>query len=316
MTAMDMYVGRSSFVDVLGVDWTRRVLSPYREWVAGLPEPLGSISRQLIGQEIENSNLVHLPWLVAEPFGLPDQSVEELVAANAFMLTYFLASDRLFDRPETADRATILLATLLHAELSRRYEGVAPGHAASIWQQIVTTHVQGLLAEERHHAAVRAGHPGLSIEEYEQAVAKKNCYGGAVLQLLGASTGRTGVEATLRRVFDHMAIEIEFDDDLKDWEEDLKDGHFTPAVTLLIAAAASSNLEDLRAALATSPAVADILDRIDAHLGAAEAVLCEASFSHSRLSGWLARHREANRRLRADVVSRQVSTALARFLTR
>jgi hypothetical protein len=313
---MDMFVAQSYFIDILGVDWTRRVLSPYREWVATLPGPLGTVNGNLIGQEIENSNLVHFPWLVGEAFDVPERVVEELVAANAFMLTYFLASDRLFDAPGTADRATILLATLLHAELLRRYEHVTPGRAARIWQEIVNRHVQGLLAEEQHHAAVKAGHPGLAIEDYERVVAEKNRYGGATLQLLGALTGCTEVEAVLQQVFDHMAIEIEYDDDLKDWEEDLRDGHFTPTVTLLIGAAKSSRPEHLRAALVTSTAVADILDRIDAHLAAADALLRDASFPHARLTGWLARHREANRRLRVHVVTRQVSTALARSLTR
>jgi hypothetical protein len=313
---MDMFVGQSYFGDILGVDWTRRVLSPYREWVAALPEPLGAISRDLLDQEVENSNLVHFPWLVAEPFGLPEHSVEELVVAGALTLTYFLASDRLFDAPDTADRATILLATLLHAELLRRYERVAPGRAAHIWHEIATTHVRGLLAEERHHAAVRAEAGGLAIGDYERIVAQKNCYGAAVVRILGASTGRHDIEATLRLVFDHIAVEIEFDDDLKDWEEDLTDGRFTPVVSLLIGAGRSSRPDDLRAALVTSPAIADILDRIDGHLGAAEILLREVSFPHSRLSGWLARHREANRRLRADVVARQVSTALARSLVR
>jgi hypothetical protein len=313
---MNVFVDQSYFIDALGADWTQRVLAPYREWTGALPQPLASVHASLIGQEIGNSNLVHFPWLFGEPFEAGEDLVEWLVAANAFMLTYFLASDRMFDAPETADRATILLATLLHAELLRYYDRVAPANAAPIWQRLIRDHVDGVMAEEQHHAAVRAGAPGLSLAAYEQTSMRKNRYGMAAIELLAARTRQPEMATLLRRVYDHMAIEIEFDDDLKDWQEDLQAGRFTPTVQLLVEAAGSSRTQDVTSALVTSPAVPDILDRIDAHLAAAQSLLHEATFPHLRLTGWLARHREANRRLRTFVIGRQVSTALGRSLAR
>lgn len=307
---MDVFVAQSYFVDALGGEWTRRVLAPYRQWTARLPEPLGRVQRDLIGDEIANSNLVHFPWLFSEAFGASDEVVENLVAANAFMLTYFLASDRMFDAPETADRATILLATLLHTEVQRRYDAVAPGRAAAIWQADVTDHVHGVLDEELHHASVRAGQPGLSIGAYEDVIIRKNRYGMAAIDLLAARHGEPEIARVLRAAYDHMTMEIEFDDDLKDWEEDVRGGRFTPMVMFLVDAARSTRIADLRAALVTSSAIPDLLDRIDSHLADAQSLLHDASFPHSRLDDWLARHREANRRLRSFVVGKQVSAAL------
>jgi hypothetical protein len=307
---MEVYVAQSYFVDTLGAEWTRRVLAPYWQWTARLPAALSNVQRDLIGNEIANSNLVHFPWLFAEPFEVDEHVVEELVAGNAFMLTYFLASDRMFDAPEMADRGTILLATLLHAELQRCYEVAAPGQAAAIWRELVRDHVEGVLEEERHHAVIRGGASGLSLLEYERSMVRKNRYGMAAIDLLAARTGEPAIADVLRAVYNHIAIEIEFDDDLKDWEEDLRDGRYTPTVMLLAEAAGSTELAALRTAVVTSSAIPDILDRIDHHLAAAESLLHKAAFPHTRLQQWLARHREANRRLRKFVVTKQVSTAL------
>jgi hypothetical protein len=304
---MDMYIERSYFEELLGREEVLRVLRPYRVWVAALPQPLHDCCLSLIRHEVANSNLVNLPFLFAEPFGIAErQPIDALVVGNAFMLTYFLASDRLFDEPDRCDRGMILLATLLHAEMMRHYARVAGAKVADIWAEAVTEHVRGVCAEEAHHADCRAGGAGLNLVAYEEAVCHKNRYGMAAIPLLATVAGRPGAASTLAQVYDHMAIEIEFDDDLKDWAEDLAAGRFTPAVQALAQAAGSREEGALRRALVTSPAVSTLLDRIDFHLAATEGLLAGAEFPCERLLGWVARHRTANRRLTAEFVARQV----------
>ena len=107
-------------------------------------------------------------------------------------------------------------------------------------------------------------------------------------------------------------MEIEFDDDLKDWAEDLSEGRYTPVVQMLVQAAASHEVAEVRRVLIGSDVVVAILDEIDHTLAEAMQLLSHADFPCERLRGWVVRHREANHRLRADVVKRQVYAALSR----
>lgn len=308
-----MHIAQSYFADLLGSDWNREILAPYRSWIEALPAPLADCCRNLVGEEIANSNLVNLPFLLVEPFDIDDPAIlTNLVVGNAFMLTYFLASDRLFDVPRQTDRVTVLAALKLHAEVLNCYERVAPGQAAAIWSRLVGYHVSGILDEEAHHARVREGQPGLDSAEYQAVIIRKNRYGMAAIPLLAAATGKFAVSELLCRIFDQMAVEIEFDDDLKDWAEDLLEGRFTPFVQALVKAAGSRELADVRRALTESDTVSAMLDEIDRALSEASRLLLQADFPCRRLRGWVTRHREANHRLRADVVQRQVYAALVR----
>ncbi|MBV8452415.1 MAG: hypothetical protein JOZ29_09100 [Deltaproteobacteria bacterium] len=308
---MDMHIAESYFADLLGPDWNREMLDPYRNWINQQPAPIAACCRRLIGDEIANSNLVNLPLLLGEPFGIVDQAVlTELVLGNAFMLTFFLASDQLFDVPKKADRVTILAAMRLQAEMLERYDRVAPTQAACIWSRLVEDHVCGVLDEEIHHARIRQGQAGLDLAAYKQVIMRKNRYGIAPVPLLAASTGKFAEGELLRRVFDQIAVEIEFDDDLKDWAEDLNEGRFTPVVQALVQAAGCLELAEVRTALVRSDSINSMLDEIDASLLEAARLLSEVDFPCGRLRGWILRHREANRRLRADIVQRLVCAAL------
>lgn len=309
---MDMYIEQSFFHDWIGRDRIVKALEPYWDWARALPDPLTQCHRELIQAEIANSNLVNLAFLLEEPFEISARRViDKLVVANAFMLTYFLASDRLLDRPNHADRFMVPLATLLHGEMLALYEEILPGQAAGLWASLVRDHVGGIIEEEAHHTRCRMGLPGLDTDSYKQVVIRKNRYGSVGILLLAAATQRAETGRVLQQVYDHIAIEIELDDDLKDWREDRAEGRFTPVV-LALAQAASSRAEDaLRDALATSTVVSEFLDDIDAHLGRAESLLAEAVFPCAGLTGWLIRHREANRLLRRDVVAIQIRHALA-----
>jgi hypothetical protein len=314
---MDMYIDQSYFHDRIGRERILATIAPYHDWVECLPPPVRACCRDLIREEIANSNLVNLPFLLAEPFAVADRRIiDTLVVGNAFMITYFLASDRLLDAPAGADRHTILLATLLHGEMLSRYEEVLPGRAAALWASIVRDHVEGVMQEEEHHALSRAGAAGHSPLAYKAAIIRKNRYGMAAIALLAARSDRHDCGRVLAQVYDHMAVEIEFDDDLKDWHEDLREGRFTPVVLGLAEAAGSRSREAMRAVLARSPVVPIFLDELDAHLKQAEDLLAAADFPCRDLQGWLARHREANARLRRDFLRSQIRHALARaFVT-
>lgn len=313
---MDMYIERSYFDEVIGRDRVQRALAPYFAWVEKLSEPLSACCHNLIGAEIEHSNLVNLPFLLGECFGLdPDApEVRQMVAANALMLTYFLASDRLLDAPESAHRFTILLATQIHAELLRCYDKVAPGHAAEIWSTLVSDHVTGVIQEEDHHASCRRGGPALDSKTYEHAMVLKNRYGSAAIGLLAAATGRLEPEPILQQVYDQISIEIEFDDDLKDWREDLASGRFTLFGLELRRAATSLDPDALSRALTMSGVVPAMLETVSWHLARAAQLLAAVDFPCVLLMGWISRHSEANEGLKAKVVDRQVRFALSRAI--
>lgn len=312
---MNVYVNRSYFAETLGLERITRGLAPFTRWVEQLDPDLATCCRSLLGSEVAYSNLVNLPFLVAEPFGLglDHEWITELVAGNAFMLTYFLASDQLVDCPARAHRFLVLLATRLHVEMWKHYDRVAPGRAAHIWGDLVADHVRGVLAEEAHHAACRAGRSPLDLLAYQRLVVEKNRYGMAAIPLLAAATGNREPEERLRQMYDCIAVEIEFDDDLKDWREDVTEGRFTPVVSALAAAAPHRADPDvLAAALVTSPAIASMLDLVQARLDEALQTLSNVRFSCVLLRQWIERHRAANQHLKAEYVARQVRSILAR----
>jgi hypothetical protein len=107
---------------------------------------------------------------------------------------------------------------------------------------VVQDHVAGLIEEETHHARCRGGDCGLDLEAYEKAILKKNRYGMAAIPLLAAIAPRPQQAAILGQVYGHMAIEIEFDDDLKDWAKDLDAGRFTPVVQVLVESAGAQDI--------------------------------------------------------------------------
>jgi hypothetical protein len=311
---MDMYIEQSFFDDAIGPDRVKRALAPYRAWVDSRPEPIRSCCVELLGSEVAHSNLVNLPFLLSEPFGLdPDEAViSQFVAGNAFMLTYFLASDRLVDAPECAHRFTILIATEVHAQMLAWYEKAARHQGAGIWAELVTDHVHGVLQEEDHHACCRRGEPGLDAAGYESAIVLKNRYGMAAIPLLALTTQRFGPEPVLREVYDHISIEIEFADDLKDWREDLSAGRFTPVIQALQRAAGSLDPDSLDRAFLSSGAIPDVLEIIGTHLRDAAGNLESVPFTCGLLRTWIDRHREANERLKKRFLDRQVRFALSR----
>ena len=175
-----------------------------------------------------------LPFWLKEPFSLDRDACRLVGLSNIFLVLYFMLQDALMDADPGEYQGDLQpLGTFFFLDVIAPYRRLF-GSDSPFWgrfEEYVAQWGQSVSWErQRHWRQVHA------FEEADRVrLARKAAAGKIPCAALCMLAGQEEAIGCLERMVDNLMLTFQLTDDLRDWHEDLAQGHFTYFLTRVLA---------------------------------------------------------------------------------
>lgn len=179
-------------------------------------------------------SLMALPFWVGERLSVPHQASRDMAVGNLFLLHCFQSFDFIVDgdRPDTSNRAQVVLGNLCYLQVLRHYQPYFPA-GSSFWKRMEKYWYEwgeSILWEVEEIGTRRPIAEKHLQRAAHKAAALKICPTGLALL-----AGQPDLIPILEQSVDLMHTIMQLVDDLKDWREDLQHHRYNAFLGLLAA---------------------------------------------------------------------------------